>query len=321
MNDSTGISGFLRFSRTVAFCAVVAAGAAGTLVAGSARPAVATSIAILVNDEPVTQYDIAQRQKLIQATARGTANPKQKAIDELIDERLKMQAARRVGITVSSAEVDQAFNAIASRVQLSPSQFGQALQQLGVNPSTLKKRLEADLTWRNVVRARFRSSVNIRDRDIEVALARKGEELPSTSVELEIQQIIFIIPQDSSDAYIRQRTADAQAFRSKYTGCDSARDLAKSFRDIVVKDSVRRNLADIASNVVDELKDIQVGGITSPNKGPIAIDLLGVCDREEIQDTSAARKQVQNELMNEQGERLARRLLIDLKQSAVIEYR
>ena len=36
---------------------------------------------------------------------------------------------------------------------------------------------------------------------------------------------------------------------------------------------------------------------------------------------SAARKQVRAELMNEQGERLSRRLLIDLKQSAVIEYR
>ena len=289
--------------------------------AGSVRPAGATTIAILVNDDPITEYDIAQRQKLISATSRGAPNTKQQAIDELIDERLKMQEAHRIGISVASAEVDQAFGAIATRVKLSPSQFSQALQQIGVNPETLKKRLEADLSWRDVVRARFRSSVNIRDRDIEAALQRKGEELPETSTELALQQIILIIPEGSSEAYARQRKADAQSFKAKYTGCDSARDLAKSFRDIVVKDTVRRNTVELGQQIAEQVKDIPVGGMAGPNESKTAIELIGICDRQEVKDNDAARKQVQSELMNEQGERLSRRLLIDLKQSAVIEYR
>lgn len=321
MNTIPRLEGFRHIARSAVFAAFVMAIAVAAIASATVEKAAATSIAILVNDDPITKYDIAQREKLIGATSRGAGNIKQRAIDELIDEKLKTQAARSLGVSIASAEVDQAFAAIATRVKLSPAQFSQALQQLGVNPASLKKRLEADLMWRNVVRARFSSSVNIRDRDIETALARKGEEMPTTSVELDLQQIVLIIPQGSSAAYIRQRKADANAFRAKYTGCDSARDLAKSFRDIVIKERVRRNSADLPPSLAEGLQDIPIDGISSANETPTAIDLIAICGREEIEDTEAARNQVRSELMNEQGDRLSRRLLIDLKQSAVIEYR
>ena len=310
-----------RFGRSLTGAAMLTAIACAML--GAAAPASASSIAVLVNDDPITEYDISQRTKLISATSGGssTANARQRAIDELIDEKLKLQAANKLGVNVSPQEIDQAYGAIATRVKLSTSQFSQALQQIGVNPATLKKRLEADLTWRNVVRARFNSSVNIRDRDIETALARKGEEMPTTTEELELQQIILIIPENSSADYKRQRTRDALSFKQQYTGCDSAREVAKNFRDIVVKDKVRRNLSDLGPLIGDSLKGVPVNGLTAPNETDAAVEMLGVCDRQEVQDDTAARKQVQAELMNEQGERLSRRMLIDLKQSAVVEYR
>lgn len=320
----TASTGSRRDSRiTSALTAAAMAVLAACAVFAVHSTAIASSIQILVNDDPITEYDIAQRTKLITATSGGRTPPnvRQRAIDELIDERLKLQEANRMGITVSAEQVDEAFGVIATRVKLAPAQFSQALQQIGVNPATLKKRLESDIAWRDVVRARFNSSVRIRDRDIETALARKGEELPTTTQELAVQQIILIIPQNSSVDYIRQRKADASAYRKQYTGCDTALDLAKNFRDIVVKDIVRRNSAELGPLVQESLKDVPVNGISQPNETPNAIELLGLCDRVEVQDDSAVRKQVQAELMNEQGERLSRRLLIDLKQSAVVEYR
>jgi len=323
MTPIAGSGGFARALRSAYMFALVALGTAAFVAAATNGAVYASSIAILVNDDPITEYDIVQRTKLINATSggRATGNVRQRAIDELIDERLKMQAAKRLGISISADQVDQAFGTIATRVKLSPSQFGQALQQIGVNPATLKKRIEADMSWRDVVRSQFNSNVNIRDRDIETALARKGEEIPTTTEELALQQIILIIPKGSSPDFVRQRKRDAQAFRSQFTGCAGARELARSFRDIVVKDTVRRNTADLSPLVVESLKDVPTDGISAPNETPTAVELLAVCDRTEYQDESAARKKVQAELMNEQGERLSRRLLIDLKQIAVIEYR
>ena len=58
--------------------------------------------------------------------------------------------------------------------------------------------------------------------------------------------------------------------------------------------------------------------VTRPRKTANALEMYAVCSRREVEDDTAARKEAQNELMNERGQVLARRLLIDLKQSALI---
>jgi peptidyl-prolyl cis-trans isomerase SurA len=323
MNIAIAALRMLRSAGLHLLTMTLAAAPVALLIAAGPTPVGATTIAVLVNDDPITEYDIAQRSRLITVTSggQGGGDLRQRATDELIEERLKMQEARRLGVIVASAEVDDAYGSIATRVKLSPSQFSQALEQMGVNPATLKKRLEADLSWRDVVRARFSSSVRIRDRDIEAAMSRKGEEMPTTTEELALQQIIFIIPSGSSAAFINQRKQDSQRFKSQFNGCDGARELAKSFRDIVVRDTVRRNTSELSPLVVDSLKNVPINGLSPPNQTASAIEFLAVCERTVVDDDSAARKQVQSELMNEQGDRLSHRLLIDLKQSAVVEYR
>ena len=283
--------------------------------------ATASSIAVLVNDQPITDYDIAQRQRLLQATSGGQGGGRQEAINELIDERQKMQAARRVGATASKAEVDAAFGAIATRVGLSTEQFAQALGQIGVNADSLKNRLEADLAWRNVVRSQLRQDVRIRERDIDLAIAKRGPEAQAQAYELLLQQVIFVVPSGSSAQYTNQRRQDAQAFRSRFTGCDSTRELARSFRDTVVKDPIRRNSTALPPQMRESLQNVGIGQMTQPNDTENAIELIAVCDRQETNERSGVRQEIESELINEQGERLARRLLIDLKQVAVIEYR
>lgn len=300
----------------LAAAALVAAG-----LAAGPRIAAASSIKILVNDSPITEYDISQRVKLLNATGNRGGNVQQAAIDELIEEKLKLQEARRLGINVQAGAVEQAFSTIAGRVNMSIAQFSQALEQIGVNPATLKKRLEADIAWSDVVRSRFRREVRVRDRDIETALEKKGEQATETQHEMTLQQILFIIPSGSSGDYIRQRTRDAEDFRAKYTGCDAARELARSYRDIVVKDNVRRNSAELPQPVAQTLASVDVGKVTPPNKTDNSVEMIAVCDRKEVQNTVAARQKIESEMMNEQGERLARRLLIDLRQTAVVERR
>lgn len=292
-----------------------------TSLSGAVQPAAASTIKILVNDSPITEFDISQRVKLLNATGNRSGNAQQAAIDELIEEKLKMQEARRLGVSASASAVDNAFNTIASRVNLSPAQFSQALNQMGINPATLKKRLEADIAWSDVVRARFQREVRIRDRDIETALAKKGEQATTAAHEMVLQQVLFIIPAGSSNDFIRQRTRDAEDFRAKYTGCDTARDLARNYRDIVVKDNVRRASTELPPPVAEILKSVPVGKASPPNKTTNAVEMIGVCDSKEIQSDAAARQQIESQMMNEQGERLARRLLIDLRQTAVIERR
>jgi len=54
-------------------------------------------VAVIVNGDPITNYDIEQRSKLIQASTHK-APPRKDVIEELIDEKLKVQLLKRFQI-------------------------------------------------------------------------------------------------------------------------------------------------------------------------------------------------------------------------------
>ena len=57
----------------------------------------AQQVVVLVNGDPITAFDIEQRTKLTQLTANKTPS-RQEVIDELIDEKLKLQLLKRYSI-------------------------------------------------------------------------------------------------------------------------------------------------------------------------------------------------------------------------------
>ena len=78
------------------------------LVGGANRgTAQEVSIKVLINDDPLSDYDIDQRTRFLAITEQSQPSPelKQKAIDMLIDERLQMQEGRRQGITPDDDQV------------------------------------------------------------------------------------------------------------------------------------------------------------------------------------------------------------------------
>src|SRR6266436_1261103 len=135
------------------------------IMTGAAR---AQQIVLVVNGEPITALDIEQRSKLNQLSTHKVP-PRQEVLDELITEILKVKEAKKWGLEVTNAEVDTAFASMASRMRLTPDQLTQLLAKPGVNVATLRQRIRADLTWSQLVRGRFQSSLQIGEKDILTA--------------------------------------------------------------------------------------------------------------------------------------------------------
>ena len=77
-------------------------------------PAAAQQVVALVNGEPITALDVAQRLKLHQISARRSP-PRQELIEELINEKIKIQQAERLGIPIPDSDVDRLFGQIAPK--------------------------------------------------------------------------------------------------------------------------------------------------------------------------------------------------------------
>ncbi len=150
-----------------------ALGLALVLGAAAAPPAPAQSpfaVAVRVNDDVVTNYEIQQRQRfltLLNAPPEVVGG----AEETLVNERLQTQAAERAGIAAGSDEIEEAVAQFAARANMGPEQFVAALGQAGVAPETLRDFLTAGINWRNVVRARFASDAQVTDAEIDRALS------------------------------------------------------------------------------------------------------------------------------------------------------
>src|SRR5256885_9442064 len=114
------------------------------VVAGWHWPAAAQQVVVVINGDPITAIDIAQRTKLIQISAHKTPT-RQEVLDELIDEKLKLQIAKRYKLDITDSEVDETFKSIASRAGSTPDNFAKALSGQGVSVDTVKARIKADM--------------------------------------------------------------------------------------------------------------------------------------------------------------------------------
>jgi peptidyl-prolyl cis-trans isomerase SurA len=283
------------------------------------KPAAAqTTIKVVANGIPITSYDISQRTRLKTiANEKGGAKG---ATDELIEEALMLYEGKQRGVAVPDIAVDNAYNDIAKQVKLSPSQFGQALSQQGVNPKTLKSRLRAQIIWYSLVQQRMARASPISSKDVDKELATEGKKQVTTS-EYILKQIIFVVPKGSSAGYTAQRKREAESFRLRFAGCEQAVEQSKGLRDVAVLDMGRRNTSELNGPQGEAIKKTPTGRTTPPNTTEKGVELIAVCSKRDMQSDSQARAAVEYKLAQKAGGEVAKDYLKELKDKAVIEYR
>lgn len=301
--------------------ALLMAGTA-SLTVGFSRPAAAQQILVMVQGDPITSFDVAQRIKLAQLTERQSLSQKQ-ALDALIDERLKIFTAQRYGIAADTEEVDKLFANMASRSGRTPDQLAQALGQNGIDARILKNKMRADYVWNNYVRGRFSSATTVRDSDIFQALEDKGEDTVQAqrTTEYSIRQIVLVVSRTDSDATRGQRMAEANNLRKAFTSCEAGVAAARQLRETVVREPVLRTSADMSAPLRKLMDDTPIGQTTPPEITQAGVELVAICAKREIVGESAKKREVRNELQSKQFDSLSRRLLDEARKSAMIQYR
>src|SRR5262250_512325 len=94
--------------------------------------ALAQHVVLIVNGEVITDYDIEQRTKFNTLSTHKTPT-RQEVIEELIDEKLKVQIGRRYKIELPDSDVDSSYSDMAKRMHLTPDQLTQTLAHGGVD--------------------------------------------------------------------------------------------------------------------------------------------------------------------------------------------
>ncbi len=155
--------------------------AALTAVAAFAIPATAQgnrfAPAIIVNDSAVSGYELDQRVQFLKILG-GQGDIETEARDGLIEDRLRLGAAKEAGIKLTDEQIKAGMEEFASRANLSAEQFLQAIGQAGIAEESFRDFVRAGLAWRETIRVKFGPKVAISQADIDRATsvpARRGE--------------------------------------------------------------------------------------------------------------------------------------------------
>lgn len=299
----------------IAGCAVALA-----VLAGGVSPLQAQSVAVMVNGEPITNYDIEQRTKLNFLTTRKQM-ARQEVIDELINEKVKIKEAKRFGVDPSASDIDQAFAGMGSRMRLSVDQLTKTLESQGVRPETLKGRLKADMVWTSLVRGRYKESLQVGEKDVAAAADEGGEASQAEAFEYKMQPIVLIVPRGSAPAAVDLRRKEAESLRERVQTCEQANSYFKSMQNAAIREAVTKTSADIPGPLRELLNKTPIGHLTPPEVTKQGVEMVALCDRKPTKVDTPKKREIREKMYAQKYEAKSKAYLNDIRKAAMIEYR
>ncbi len=294
------------------------------LAAPDARAQSEQSIVALVNDEPITNYDITQRMRLLKVTARRepSAALRKEVIEDLISERIQTQEATKTGVVVSDDQINQVLDRVAQSNNLNRDQLMASLAQLGVNASTMKEQIRARIAWRSVVQQKFRGQVSVNASQIDEALSEEEPTEGTTkATEFQLQRVRLELPESPDQRTIANRFVEAEQLRRRITSCTNIEQVVGRVRRTSVKSVGRKTAQQLIQPTRAILLATEDGRTTPPTITSSGIELYAVCARRSVVRNEKQRREVRTKLLSQEYNILARRHLRDLRQDAFVEYR
>jgi peptidyl-prolyl cis-trans isomerase SurA len=304
-----------RLRSLIAGCVIVL----GLLTSG-ASPLSAQTVAVMVNGEPITNYDIDQRTKLNFLTTHQQM-PRQDVINELINEKVKIKEAKRFGVDPSSSEIDEAYGAMGTRMRITADQLTKTLEAQGIRSDTLKARLKAEMVWTSLVRGRFKESLQVGEKDVAAQAQEGGEPVQTEAFEYKMQPIVLIVPRGSAPTAIELRKKEAESLRERVTTCEQANAYFKSMQNAAIRDSVTKTSADLPGPLRELLDKTPIGHLTPPEITKQGVEMVALCDRKPTKIDSPKKREIRDKMYQQKYEKKSKEYLDDIRKAAMIEYR
>ena len=291
------------------------------IIAPISLPAQAQQIVLLVNGSPITDLDIAHREKFLEMSNHKKPS-RQEAINSLVDETLELREAARYSLEPTDADVQPAYDNVAENMGVDAQKLTQILTNGGASADTLKHRLKAQIAWTTLVRGRFKVSLEIADKDVEAELQlHQPQDNRQVGYEYVVRPIVLIVPRGAPDAAYEARKRDADALRGRFANCTDGIAFARGLPEVAVRDPINKSSADLPPALRTILDNVEVGHLTPPEQTAEGIQMFAVCSKKESKTDAPGLKEVRDKMFEKKFGTKANRYLADLRRQAMIEYK
>lgn len=214
-----------------------------------------------------------EREKVIEKYERPVLN-------DLIDLRLQIQEAKRLGLDVSASEIDGAVEDIKKKYRLTHEELVNSLTAEGLTEERYKKELLEQILLAKVVNIGVKSNILISEEEIEEYY--KENEKHYNKERVRIRQIFLKRPEDGSIEHTKKK---AEEIMRRIQDGEDFSTLAKEFSEdpsgefggdlgYVEKGSILKQIEDIAFS-------LRSGEVSKPFWSPKGLHIIKVEERVE----------------------------------------
>ena len=277
----------------------------------------ASEIKYIVNNVPVTSYDIQRRAAFLRIQNRR-GNLQQIAADEMVNQAVRASEIQRMNIRITDDQVATAYERFAKSNNMSPSQMDQVLNQSGVTKAHFREFIRSQMGWSQVLGQRARSS-QMSEQDAVQRMLQQGGDKPSAT-EYMLQQVIFVVPASERRAKLGARKREAEAMRQRFQNCETTREFARGLLDVTVRDLGRILEPELPSDWAKEVKAAKAGSATVVRETERGVEFIGICSAREVSDDRVAQMvfQAEGSGSSEDNDDTSKKLTEELRAKAQI---
>ena len=245
----------------------------------------------IVNDTVITGTDVDQRLALIAIYNNVPADRiageerdrlRLQILRQLIDETLQLQEAKTAEITVTPAEINQAF---ARTAQTSFKSNAQALPALltnaGSSERTLRREIEAELAWQRYLRRRVEPFVNVGDQEVKGILDRL--KAAQGTQEYNIKEIFLrTTPANEQQVFANARQIIAELGKGQQPFDVMARQYSEASTKAQGGDLGWVRAAVLPAELAQAAEQMQVGQVAGPIQTGGGFSILYLTDKRQV---------------------------------------
>lgn len=276
----------------------------------------------LVNGEPITSTDMQSRINAFILTTGIPYNDKTKkmitnrVLQGAIDEKLKIQEAKKNNVIVPQKEINQAVRNFEHANGMQPGQLRKVLAEGNVQMNVWTSQIESDLAWRKLITQKAHSYINVGENDIQRAYDEMRKDMKTQKF---MVSEIVVNKKDARDlmplAEVLRQDPRFELYAMQFSQSPSAPN--GGHLGWVLKGRLPATL----ENALLKLKE---GGVTNPilyGNDYYILKLEKIFNPKTDVDSLPSKKQVRNYLENKKLEEFAIKYMKDLRNKALIEKR
>jgi peptidyl-prolyl cis-trans isomerase SurA len=253
---------------------------------GKTDPDRRTATAV-VNGFVITGTDIDQRVALVTAASEAPIAEEEllrlrvQVLRNLIDETLKIQAAEAQEMKVTREEVEQTYQQLAAQnFGSQPQKMDEYLLSIGSSPAALKRQIEGEMAWENVLRRNVIPFVNVSAEEVNDVLKRLNE--AKGTDEYRLGEIYLSATTENREAVLNNANAIIDQLQQGGSFVAYARQFSEATTAVVGGDLGWVRLGQLPPQLAAVARTMQPGQLNGPIEIPGGFSIIYLINKRQV---------------------------------------